>query len=362
MLGPLLPALIFRWHIQDAQAGTLFTASFLGQLVGAWFGTYNLRFSLIGGAALSSIGAAALAWTGFHGAHVALFAAGLGLSAGLTAGNVVVGTSSRRGAHDLALFNASWSIGAIASSLLARLCGLSRVHLFFLIAAILAAVGGFLVASLPRSLTQRPSYLDRCSHRAGSTFLPLPTLTLFAITMLVYVGNEHSLGGWLPSFALRTNPAIHASTIALLYWSSELVGRLLMVSLFRDVPETLLYRLSLVVLVMTQIGLILIPHPRSAFIYTATVLSGATMAPLYPLIVTFLLTRTGNHPWLGRLFSSCSLGGASLPWLTGTVSTHFGGLRIGLLVPLVGAILMLSVSREISPPEAITREKSDARP
>src|SRR6185437_1187805 len=43
MLGPLLPALIARWHIQDAQAGTLFTTTFAGQLCGSWFATRNLR-------------------------------------------------------------------------------------------------------------------------------------------------------------------------------------------------------------------------------------------------------------------------------------------------------------------------------
>ena len=54
MLGPLLPSLIERWSLQDAQAGTLFTSFFLGQLVGAWFATRNLRFSILFGAASSA--------------------------------------------------------------------------------------------------------------------------------------------------------------------------------------------------------------------------------------------------------------------------------------------------------------------
>ena len=56
MLGPLLPALIQRWHIQDAQAGTLFTASFAGQFCGAWFATRNLRASVLYGSAITAAG------------------------------------------------------------------------------------------------------------------------------------------------------------------------------------------------------------------------------------------------------------------------------------------------------------------
>src|SRR6266446_10587811 len=73
MLGPLLPVLIQRWHIQDAQAGTLFTASFAGQLCGAWFATRNLRASILYGSAITAAGCTALAWVGFGPAHIALF-------------------------------------------------------------------------------------------------------------------------------------------------------------------------------------------------------------------------------------------------------------------------------------------------
>ena len=93
MLGPLLPALIQRWHIQDAQAGTLFTASFVGQFCGAWFATRNLRASILYGSAITAAGCIAMAWVGFDAAHIALFCTGLGLGAGLTAGNVIAGTT-----------------------------------------------------------------------------------------------------------------------------------------------------------------------------------------------------------------------------------------------------------------------------
>jgi fucose permease len=340
MLGPVLPALITRWSIQDSQAGTLFTASFLGQLIGAWFATRNLRLSLLSGAALAAAGTAALAWASFPIAHLALFASGLGVSAGLTAGNVITGLSTTQRARALALFNVSWSLGAIACPALVRLCGPSNTPLFFLLATAIVIIGGLLVSTLPRQLTD---FSSSQSPSAVSTSLPLSrgSILLFACCMLLYIGNENSLGGWLPSFAVRSNAAVSASTISALYWISELLSRLAMAALLSRISEAALYRLSLALLLLTQLVLLLVPHPSPLLLFSGAIISGASIGPVYPLLIAFLLARSANHPRLGRLFASASLGGATLPWLTGLVSTHLGGLRVGLLVPAAGVLLLL---------------------
>ncbi|QNI36065.1 MFS transporter [Edaphobacter albus] len=346
MLGPLLPALILHWHIQDAQAGTLFTAFFLGQLLGAWFATRNLRFSLLGGTLLGAIGTGTMAWTGYATAHLALFVAGIGISAGLTAGNVIAGTATEHPARALALFNASWGIGAIACPVLVWLCGASRPRIFFLAAAALTLGGGIYSNTLPRTLTNNASPVPKTSAQSK---LPLSAsvLLFFGASMLIYIGNENSLGGWLPSFALRNGSVITASAVSLLYWASELAGRLLLAGL--RVKESTLYRASLSLLLVTLTALLITRHPSPGHVLLCIVVAGISMGPLYPLIVTFLLKRTGNHPRLGHIFASCSLGGAMLPLLTGILSTHFGSLRAGLFVPLAGVLLMLLFSSHILP-------------
>jgi len=348
MLGPLLPALTIRWQLQDAQAGTLFTAFFVGQLLGAWFATRNLRLSLLYGAAFSAVGTIAIAWTSFHGAHLALFAAGFGLSLGITAGNVVAGTATAHRARALALFNVSWSLGAIACPALVHLCGPANINLFFFITAAFALFGGISIATLSRDLTMTRQ-TETSSAPKALLPLPLSLLALFASSMLLYLGNENSLGGWLPSFAARNTSALTASTIALLFWLSEFIGRILMGSLLHHISEAALYRISLPILFFTQAALLLAPHPSRAVILSATILTGLSLAPLYPLIVAFLLERTGRHPRLGQLFAFASLGGASLPWLTGVVSTHFRSLRAGLLVPMAGILLLLLLAPGILP-------------
>ena len=92
MLGPALPLLAARWSMPDASLGSLFIAYFAGQFCGSWLATPKLRTSLLLGAIVAAFGMLLLTFAGATAAHVALFCAGLGLGAGLTAGNVVVGT------------------------------------------------------------------------------------------------------------------------------------------------------------------------------------------------------------------------------------------------------------------------------
>ena len=56
------------------------------------------------------------------------------------------------------------------------------------------------------------------------------------------------------------------------------------------------------------------------------------------LLVSRLTGRSRNAGWP---FATAGLGGAVLSWLTGTVSSSTGSLRIGLMVPGAAALLMM---------------------
>lgn len=350
MLGPLLPGLIQRWHIQDSQAGTLFAVTFAGQLSGAWFAARNLRLSLILGAALSAIGCALMASANFDTAHFALFLVGLGLGAGLTAGNIIAGTTNPalRG-RLLALLNVSWGLGAIACPLLVRASAPAGVRTFFFIASASVAAAAIFASILPVPTSPAlPSRTSSPSHPISRLPLPLFSFIVFSAATFLYVGIENALGGWLPSYAVRTNPSVQASSITLYFWIAELTGRLLIAALLSRISETTLYRLCLTLLIITEAILCDTAHLSPAGIIAITILSGLTLAPIYPLTLSFLLARTGNHPGLGPLFAMASLGGAILPWFTGIVSTHFGSLRAGLAVPTLGVIAFLLLAGSIT--------------
>ena len=350
MLGPLLPALIGRWHIQDAQAGTLFTTTFAGQLCGAWFATRNLRASVLYGACMSAVGCAWMGWADFSTAHVALFCVGLGLGAGLTAGNVISGIAipSAR-TRVIALLNMTWGVGAISCSLLVRACGAGRVRLFFcILATCLLAATAFAIV-LPRDKKLEPDVAGETNTKEKNRMpMSLWPLLVFSAAMLLFVGIENALGGWLPSYGVRTSSALLASSIALYFWVAEMTGRLLLAILTDLFGEASLYRGSVGLLILAEVVLIVARHLSAGGVVALTLLCGLAIAPIYPLILSFFLARTGNHPRLGRVFAAASLGGATLPWLTGVVSTRFHGLRAGLVVPAVGTVLLLLLAGVIS--------------
>jgi FHS family glucose/mannose:H+ symporter-like MFS transporter len=357
MLGPLLPSLIHRWQMQDAQAGTLFTAQFLGQLCGALLGTRNLRASVLYGAALSAAGCLAITWFSFAAAPIALFFIGLGLGAGLAAGNVIVGTAMPAARTRLiSLLNVSWSIGAILCPMLVRLSASGGVRLFFLLTAACLAAAALFAIAIPRGLQASkaietpPTQIAEISSRtaAKSSLSPLFTLIAFAAAMFLYVGVENSLGGWLPSYAIRSDASLRASSISFCFWMAELAGRLLIAALSSRVQEAKLYRVCLALLLFAEVALCTVAHLSPANMVALAILSGLTLAPLYPLIVAFVLARSENHPQLGALFACASLGGAILPWITGVFSTQFHGLRAGLIVPAAGAGALLILSPVIT--------------
>jgi fucose permease len=75
------------------------------------------------------------------------------------------------------------------------------------------------------------------------------------------------------------------------------------------------------------------------------VVIGLSFAAIYPILVASLLRCFGERARrVGSvMFALASLGGAMMPWFVGFVSTHAGGLRVGLLAPLAGCIVMLSL-------------------
>ena len=173
-------------------------------------------------------------------------------------------------------------------------------------------------------------------------------LLAFASAMFLYIGVENSFGGWLPSYAVRTDPLLQASSISFFFWTAELVGRLLMAVFNTRIGEAALYRISLALLLFIGIVLCAAAHLTPTSIILLAILSGLALAPLYPLIVSFMIARIGNHPRLGAFFACSSLGGAVMPWLTGIFSTRFYGLRAGLIVPAAGACVLLFLSNALT--------------
>jgi fucose permease len=159
----------------------------------------------------------------------------------------------------------------------------------------------------------------------------------------IYVGTENSIGGWVASYARRID--VSSGTFWALtpsfFWGALLLGRALAPVMLRHVRETTLASAGLV-LASLGVSVLLIANTLALVVVGASV-AGFGLASVFPINIALLSQWFGEMASRigGLMFALSSLGGATVPWLVGALSSRFGSLRIGLTVPLVGSLTML---------------------
>ncbi len=338
LLGSILPRLSAQWHLRDKDAGLLLLVQFATSASGALLVRRNLWGALTCGYALMSAGAVGILLLQQRSLP-AFGVYGLGLGLAMTSTNMLTGRRyPRRMGAALALLNFSWSAGAVACPLLAA------QFLRYATSSTAFAVVGLL--ALPFALV--PLLADRNELKGWASAGPTPpgmreatTILYFATLAFLYVGMEASIGNWMSTYATRATAWTFAgSTLAVaIFWAALLLGRATTPVILSWLPERVLYRVSVFATIAGVLLLLAAHHPLT--ILGGSALSGLALAPLFPLILALFLKEIGESRNAGWVFAVAGLGGAVLSWLTGTISSSTGSLRIGLLVPGVAALLML---------------------
>jgi MFS transporter, FHS family, glucose/mannose:H+ symporter len=338
LLGSILPRLSAQWHLRDKDAGLLLLVQFATSASGALLVRRNLWRALASGYGLIGVGAIGI-FLLQQRSLPAFGVYGLGLGLAMTSTNMLTGRRypQRMGAA-LALLNFSWSAGAVACPLLvAQFLRHATGSAAFPVVGLLALPFGLL-----------PLLADRRDLQASTSAGPTPagmkeatTILYFAVLAFLYVGIEASIGNWMSTYAIRATAWTFAgSTLAVaLFWAALVLGRAMTPAILAWVPEPGLYRAS-VLATIAGVLLLLAAH-RPLTILAGSILSGLALAPLFPLILALFLQEIGASRNAGWVFAVAGLGGAVLSWLTGTISSGTGSLRIGLLVPGAAALLML---------------------
>ena len=351
MLGPLIPILIARWSISDAAAGGLFTAQFTGSTLGVVLSSFliprrGFRIVLALSLFWMAIGVAALAVAPWPAGVGAVFLYGIGFGIAIPTANLLVSRMYPEvDAGPLNLLNMSWGIGAIAGPIaISALVGEQRISIFFWVLAALLVACGLAVATSsirksapgPERVGPGPSITDR------SRKLNWQLAVLFGFLFFIYVGTENAFSGWIASYAKRLSDA--GSMWALtpsFFWVMLVSGRgLAPLALRRFSPRTV----TTAGLVLACIGTttLLASHHLHTSVLSALI-AGLGFAPVYPIMISGLSRRFGDQAQriAGFTFALAGMGGAVLPWVVGFVADQTGSLRLGLIVPLAGAVIML---------------------
>jgi MFS transporter, FHS family, glucose/mannose:H+ symporter len=347
MLGPLLPVLSSKWVLTDTQAGNLFLAQFLGSVLGVTASSFlnpsrGPRFTLVSGLLSMAIGSTAVGLTSWSLGIVPVFTLGVGLGLVIPTTNLLVSELYPRGrAAALNLINFSWGVGALMSPFaVARLEHANQSFLLLYTVSMLLILLALGVMPLSLALFCTPA-ASTSQAAPGGTLWRNWLVPALGATFFLYVGTEASVGGWIASYAKRTMPGASWALTPAFFWASLLAGRAISPLVLRHVAEN---KLSGAGLALAIFGLLGALSARQTWqLGTSTCLIGFGLSSVFPIAIAAVSHRFAESASrvAGLMFNLAGFGGATLPWLVGFTSTRANSLRIGLLVPLLGAIAML---------------------
>jgi MFS transporter, FHS family, glucose/mannose:H+ symporter len=350
IVGPMLPVFIRKWSLDDGQAGLFssvqFIASLIGTLIsGVWMAWRGYRPSLVAGYAFMGYGLATLNANTHANALVATSAFGLGYGLITPGTNLYVAEAGgARSASLLSLLNFTWGVGAMACSPLIALA-LRNNRLPGLLIGY-AVFGGALVLALffARFGTEKH---ERVIATAGAAPLNAGRGMTIALATLffIYVCMETSIGVWCAEYSRRIAHGItNLTTLAPMFFYAGLTaGRGLAPLALLSLSEA---PLVLAALSLTATGITVLIFSATLQVAIAGVfLAGLGCASIYPVYIAWLSKWYGARAKRigGFLFALASLGGSAGPWLVGIASKYSGSLRVGFLVPLLSALLMVCI-------------------
>jgi fucose permease len=283
---------------------------------------------------------------GSHGVALAATAA-FGLGYGLITPGTNLFVAELGGAKRASLLNQlnfAWGAGAMTCSPLIALA-LKRDGLNLLLTGA-AVFGGVLVLGLLfTSFDSQKHEKGVSTAGAASPAIGLGVTLALAAMFFIYVAMENGIGIWAAEYAKRLAHGITGmTTLAPMFFYIGL-------TLGRGTAPLVLRRHAERKIVLGALGVavagttLLIAAPTLSIAVVAVFLAGLGCASVYPIYIAWFSRWYGTRAKKigGILFALASLGGSVGPGLIGFVSQISASLRIGLLVPLFSALIMIGL-------------------
>jgi fucose permease len=310
-----------------------------------WLIKRGYRHALVCGFSLIAGGVAGLNLGSYVASLAAAAVFGCGLGQVLSATNLwVAEVAKARRVAALSILNLMWGIGAIASSplvMLAERRGATPLLLYSI------GVGALFTALILAGMNLEPRTTEEEERGGPARAENISTRSAVSLAALffLYVGSENSVTGWVASLTKRTNPDSGDlwALAPMFFWGGLLAGRAL-------VPLVPLRRRERTMLasglIVAAAGVCLLLEARTfASVAICVTAAGLGLAAIYPILVAWLVKAFGERSRrIGAvMFALAGMGGATMPWLVGLLSTRTGSLRAGLLVPLAGCLVMFAL-------------------
>jgi fucose permease len=329
-----------------------FSGSFVGVLASSSLVTAKgFKPAITLGIALLALGFGLLNAPTFFLALAASGIYGLGYGFATPGTNLWVGESyGARRASALAIINLAWGAGAIASSPLAMLA-MRTSHVSLLLYSVSALGAALVIVLLRMSFGKSPHEEKPVSGSTNEKVAGTGVAALLGILFFVYVGTEVGTSYWASAHVQRA-AAWSSNTWALapMFFFAGLLGG-------RGAAAAILLHLKEFTVAVA--GLLIAAAGESVFLaghspvtlFGGAFFAGLGLASIFPILIAWLSKWYGTSARKvgGVMFALAALGSAFVPPLVGVVSRYAGSLRVGLLVPLGGCAVMLTVIAVLRP-------------
>jgi len=357
--GPLLLRVQRHYHVSYVIVSLIFIFAFIGFITGALLIvplTERLGFgkTFMIGSILPAIGyslqAAALPFP----VYIMSFTVnGIGMALLHSFSNGFVAALKHNSKAKMGVLHAAYGVGALCSPLVAtQFAQLPHWSFHYLVSLGLAILNLIVVLVVFKLKT-----LDECLAEIGQPSVPKSTsqdstfsqimrsksVHLLAFFLLVYVGVEVTIGGWIVTFIVTVRHGGPSSGyISTGFFGGLTLGRVALLWLNRMVGE----RRVIFLYATLAIGLDFLIWFTPSLIGDAVAISiiGLLLGPMYPIAVNHAGSilppwiLTGAIGWLGAFGH---VGSALLPFMTGAVAQRWGIKSLQPLLVILMFILMV---------------------
>jgi fucose permease len=163
-----------------------------------------------------------------------------------------------------------------------------------------------------------------------------PMVMVFAALLFCESGNEAGIGAFTSTYT-------GSNAILAAYWAGLMSGRVLGAKVLGYIRKE---RLLLISGIGSAIGTAALVASKSLL---GAVIIGLSFAAIYPTTLAIAADRYERLAGtiFGLLFATGLLGAMAFPWVIGQMSEHFG-LRAGMMLPLIGAVVIVLLVSVIS--------------
>lgn len=346
--GPILPAIRRFYNVGFAEVSTLFIVTCLGAALGSFSIFYLLDKIGFGkvlalGAVLQAVAYVVQAAAPPFPLFITVsFINGMGMALQESTGNGYTASLKRNGARKMGLLHAVYGMGAFsapfAATQFANMSG--RKWAFFYIVSAGIAVSCTVVLSLIFRFKRQEELLKdtNTEHHAEelsadgienrnliSHVLSLPLVHTLAFYILIYVGTEVTLGGWVVTFIIDERGGGPSSGyISSGFFGGLMLGRVLLLPINSWLGER---RVIFLYAILTLALDIIIWRVRS-LIGNAVAVSivGALFGPMYPIVMHqagLILPPRILAGAVGYIAGFGIVGGAIIPFVTGVLAARF---------------------------------------